>query len=139
MQQLKGESMMEYYNYCESCHIRWLGDARHECGPSLAEELRGIDASLNAYFLSLLEQTPTPEQNEEAYLRWVREFKPEWLPAAMAEAETEQQEQYESCVKDYLNGVHHQLFDALMKTRSEQSKDVQARRVVEILLSQRKG
>jgi hypothetical protein len=50
---------------------------------------------------------------------------------------TEQKEQYESCVKDYLNGVHHQLFDALMQTRSEQSKDVQARRVVEILLSQR--
>jgi hypothetical protein len=132
MQQLKGESMMEYYNYCESCHIRWLGDARHECGPSLAEELRDFVNILNHI-------QPTPEQKEEAYLRWVREFKPEWVPAAMAEAETEQNEQYESCIKDYLNRVHHQLFDALMKTKGEQSKDVQARRVVEILLSQRKG
>jgi len=72
-------------------------------------------------------------------LQWMDKSRAEWqsLSATLEPQTPEQKEQYESCVKDYLNGVHHQLFDALMQTRSEQSKDVQARRVVEILLSQR--
>jgi endonuclease YncB( thermonuclease family) len=58
----------------------------------------------------------------------------------MSEAQsTEQKDQYNAVIKDYLNGLHHHLFEALTQTRNEQSKDVQARRVIEILLAQRMG
>ena len=79
------------------------------------------------------------EQKEEAYLRWAREFKPEWLPAAMAEADAEQKEQSDACIKHYLDALHAQLFEALTQTRNEQSKDIQAKRVIDILLAQRMG
>jgi len=100
--------------YCESCQSRWIGIKNtHVCASSI----------------------------EERQERWLASREPvisQYL-ASLEPQSTEQKEQYESCVKDYLNGVHRQLFDALMQTKGEQSKDVQARRVVEILLSQRKG
>jgi hypothetical protein len=62
-----------------------------------------------------------------------------WKNVALEPQSTEQKEQYDAAIKDYLNGVHHKLFDALMQTRNEPSKDVQAKRVIDILLAQRMG
>ena len=119
--------------YCEVCQHRWIGvKGSHVCAskPDVIGQLG---------HLALAGEPQTPEQKEEAYLRWAREFKPEWLPAAMAEADAEQKEQSDACIKHYLDGLHAQLFDALTQTRNEQSKDIQAKRVIDILLAQRMG
>jgi len=52
---------------------------------------------------------------------------------------TEQKEQADACITDYLNGLHAALFDALTKTRNVQSNDIRAQKIVEILQAARGG